>query len=289
MNDLNTFECKIITLNVRGLNKSIKRRSVFRWLHNQKAQFYFLQETYSDKNIVATWESEWGGKIFCSHGTKHSKGVMILVNPRLDVKIEKCESDANCRFLILDTKFNDSHLVLVNIYAPNDTIQQIQFLQIIQERLANYADENIIIGGDFNCSLTPLDKVGGRPMDRRKSVADKISSLSTLYSLQDVWRSKNSNKRQFSWRDKGFKVQSRLDYFLISESLLDLCKNCDIVYTLNSDHSAVLLFLQSEALNKKRGLGFWKFILIIVCYSKTMCTSLNSPTTSKHTGKSMPR
>ena len=182
---------------------------------------------------------------------------MILVNPRLDVKIEKCESDANGRFLILGTKFINSHLVL-DIYAPNDTIQQIQFLQIIQERLANYADENIIIGGDFNCPLTPLDKVGGRPMDRRKSVADKILSLSTLYSLQDVWHSKNSNKRQFSWRDKVFKVQSRLDYFLISESLLDLCKNCDIVYAPNSDHSAVLLFLQSGALNKKRSLGFWK-------------------------------
>ena len=148
---------------------------------------------------------------------------MILVNPRLDVKIEKCESDDNGRFL--DTKFNDSHLVLVNIYVPKDTLQQIQFPQIIQERLANYADENIIIGGDFNCPLTPLDKVGRRTMNRNKSVADKISSLSTLYSLQDVWRSKTSNKRQFSWRDKGFKVQSRQDYFLICESLLDLCKN----------------------------------------------------------------
>ena len=150
---------------------------------------------------------------------------MILVNPRLHVKIEKCESDDNGRFLILDIKLNDSHLVLDNIYVPKDTLQQIQFPQIIQERLDNYADENIIIGGDFNCPLTPLDKVGGRTMNRNKSVADKISSLSTLYSLQDVWRSKNSNKRQFSWRDKGFKVQSRQDYFLISESLLDLCKN----------------------------------------------------------------
>ena len=122
-----------------------------------------------------------------------------------------------------------------------------------------YADENIIIGGDFNCLFRLLDNVGGRPMDRKKSVADKISSLSTLYSLQDGWCSKNSNKRQFSWRDEGFKVQSRLDYFLISESLLDLCKNCDIFYAPNTDHSAVLLLLQSEALNKKRGLGFWKF------------------------------
>lgn len=82
MNDLNTFQIKIITLNVRGLNGSTKRRSIFRWLHNQKVHFYFLQETYSDEKPKASWEAEWGGKIFCSHGTKHSKGDMILPNPK---------------------------------------------------------------------------------------------------------------------------------------------------------------------------------------------------------------
>ena len=81
-NDLNSIQIKIVTLNFRGLNKSIKRRSIFRWLHKQKAHFYFLQETYSDKKLKAVWEAEWGGKIFCSHGTKHSKSVMILLNPK---------------------------------------------------------------------------------------------------------------------------------------------------------------------------------------------------------------
>jgi len=73
MNDLITFQIKIITLNVRGLNGFTKRRSIFRWLHNQKAHFYFLQETYSDEKTKASWEAEWGGKIFCSHGTNTAK------------------------------------------------------------------------------------------------------------------------------------------------------------------------------------------------------------------------
>ena len=28
-----------------------------------------------------------------SHGTSHGKGVMILINPFLDLKVEKCISD----------------------------------------------------------------------------------------------------------------------------------------------------------------------------------------------------
>ena len=38
---------KILSLNIRGLNSSRKRRQVFRWLHRQQPDIIFLQETYS--------------------------------------------------------------------------------------------------------------------------------------------------------------------------------------------------------------------------------------------------
>ena len=53
-------------------------------------------------------------------------------------------------------------------------------------KLSNYTDENIIIGGDFNCPLAELDKIGGKPVENKKRVSDKNSQLSELYSLQDV-------------------------------------------------------------------------------------------------------
>jgi len=64
MIDSNPIQIKIVTINVRGLNKSIKRRSIFRWLLKQNAHFYFLQETYSDEKLKDVWEAEWGGQIF---------------------------------------------------------------------------------------------------------------------------------------------------------------------------------------------------------------------------------
>ena len=39
-----------ITLNVRGINSSRKRRAIFRQLHNKNASVIFLQETYSSNN-----------------------------------------------------------------------------------------------------------------------------------------------------------------------------------------------------------------------------------------------
>ena len=40
-----------VSLNARGLNKSIKRRKLFRWLHIRKFDVIFLQETYSDASL----------------------------------------------------------------------------------------------------------------------------------------------------------------------------------------------------------------------------------------------
>ena len=102
MNSHLDLDVKFLSLNVSRLNKSIKRCSIFRWLHNQKLQFAFLQETYSSKNYAHMWEAEWGEKAFFSHGTSHTKGVMTLINPGLDFKVNTSISDKNGRFLILD-------------------------------------------------------------------------------------------------------------------------------------------------------------------------------------------
>ena len=93
---------KIISLNVRGLNKTSKRRQVFRWLHQQKSDVIFLQETYSSSQNINLWEAEWGGKIFSSHGSTHSRGVMIMFKPRLDVTIEKQIADKNGRYILVE-------------------------------------------------------------------------------------------------------------------------------------------------------------------------------------------
>lgn len=89
----------------------------------------FLQETYSDPGLEEVWRAEWGGKILFAHGSKHSKGVMILFKPSLSVVVMKTTVDENGRFLVANVNINEDELCLVNIYAPNDQNQQINFFQ----------------------------------------------------------------------------------------------------------------------------------------------------------------
>ena len=63
---------KFLSLNVRGLRNQEKRRSIFAYLKSQKANIYFLQETFSNSSVEKVWAAEWGGEIFYSHGSDHS-------------------------------------------------------------------------------------------------------------------------------------------------------------------------------------------------------------------------
>ena len=58
-------------------------------------------------------------------------------------------------------------------------------------------EENIIIGGDFNCPLnTILDKKGGI-LTLRKSVVSIINSIQGDLDLIDIWRVKNSITKSY--------------------------------------------------------------------------------------------
>ena len=155
------LRCGIISLNVRGLRDQIKRRSIFSYLRDQKAIFCFLQETYSNSNDEVLWKAEWGGDIVFSHGSCHSRGVCILIDPR---KIELLFQDNSGRIVLITSHINGLKVSLCNIYAPNNSEDQLRFLQELNCCLIDKADiTTVIVGGDWNCALTKKDKSGGAP------------------------------------------------------------------------------------------------------------------------------
>ena len=61
---------------------------------------------------------------------------MILVNPNLELKVEKCITDKNGRDILLDLIVDESHIILLNIYAPNH-INQLS----LQNLLSGYSGD----------------------------------------------------------------------------------------------------------------------------------------------------
>ena len=83
---------------MRGLHNPNKIRAIFKYLKNQKVLIICLQETFSKQEDEAVWSADWRGQIIFSHGTEHSKGVCIRLNPTSNLQINTIESDSSGRY-----------------------------------------------------------------------------------------------------------------------------------------------------------------------------------------------
>ena len=205
-------KCDVLTLNVRGLRNRVKRRSIFCFLKDQNCDVYFLQETYSEQKDEIIWRGEWGGDIFFSHGSLHSRGVCILMNPALNYTFENIHKDQTGRIISIDLYFNENKFSLRNVYVPNDQRQQQAFLHNLSTFLMSNTDiENLLIGGDWNISLQAIDKKGGSPWKPTTS-REQLVTMMEEFDLVDVFRAKNPNKKATRTNQK------RLSYIRASTS-----------------------------------------------------------------------
>ena len=70
------------------------------------------------------WKTQWKGKLYFSHGSNHSCGVMVLVGGDLDFELISINSDDDGRSIVMDAVLQESSYLFVNIYAPNRTQDQ---------------------------------------------------------------------------------------------------------------------------------------------------------------------
>ena len=126
--------------------------------------------------------------------------------------------DKNGRFLVANIDINQDNLCLVNIYTPNDQNQQVNFFDNIIDPICR-SSTNILLGGDFNCPLTEVDKIGGRDILYKKRTIQAIQELCNSFDLVDVWRTQHLNKKH-SWANGSGKIKCRPDFWLISKQLL---------------------------------------------------------------------
>ena len=84
------------------------------WLKEQKSEksdIIFLQETYSTSEGQDIWTTQWQGKLFFSHGTCHSCGVMVLVRGDLDFNLTSITTDDEGRYIVLEAEVQEANFL----------------------------------------------------------------------------------------------------------------------------------------------------------------------------------
>ena len=81
------------------------------------------------------WSAEWGGKILFSHGSSHSRGVCVLLNPHSTFHLRRVEADTEGRFLILKVTIDEECFFVTNVNAPTDYHDQDSFICRLSKQL----------------------------------------------------------------------------------------------------------------------------------------------------------
>ena len=138
---------------------------------------------------------EWGSKWCISSDTSNAKDTVIMFNNN-KIQVNKTMCDHDGRYVMANIEYNQEKYTLCNVYAPNQ--DDVKFFNSIFKVLEKNVLEHVIIGGDFNLVLdVKLDRYKSR--HNNEKAAEFIKMYMAENNLNDVWHSRNPEKREYSW------------------------------------------------------------------------------------------
>ena len=185
-------------------------------------------------NLRKGGKQNGGGQIIFNNYQSNARGVAILIRKNIKTTVHKSIKDIHGRYLILDISIQNTRVILANCYGPNS--DDPSFFEEFMQQVQSLSVHNIILAGDLNITLTPLDIRGTNPTNPK---AAKLFKTKTEYlELCDIWRTRNPNIFQFTWKKARPKcIMERLDYVFVSEALSTKITEAKILPAYNSDHS----------------------------------------------------
>lgn len=250
-----------VSLNVRGIRESVKRKALFLFCKRSEADFVLLQETHSLEEDGKFWKLQWGNNIYYSHGSNHSAGVAILIH-RFKGEVLEMLHSLEGRWVLIVAKHDNTTIIIGNIYGYNSSqLNKFLFAEISSKTKLlsdKYKGSIVILGGDFNeCMDATVDRFP--PKLNQNSVSNNlILSLTSDLSLTDTWRFFNPDLVDFTWSNNTLTLKSRIDLFLISQSALSLVIDVKHSATPLTDHKFITLKMGDKH-NKPAIRGYWKF------------------------------
>ncbi len=202
------------------------------------------------------WSKQWGGDVFASYGTVHSKGLVILVKRNSNIECSQLQISTE-RVLSISFVYNAKKLNVVNVHAPNNDGEKADFLAQL-EMLVNGLEGNecTVIAGDFNLVLNNnLDIISGNHHDPR--LVERFNDALSNMDVYDTWRVLHGMSKQYTWCKSNPFIARRLDYILTTDQLLGHVLACEILPVPNTDHNGVSIDLHLDTI--KRGKSHWKF------------------------------
>ena len=274
---------RLLSFNPNSIGKNPKRSKILHAIRKKQANIILFSDTRISAEIEPTVKAEWGGKANFSSYSSQARGVAIFFTKDLPIEIieDSIYNDKSGNFTVLNVKFENYVITIGCVYGPNnDDPNFFENVVFSKTEKCQETSDFTIIGGDWNISLSQeLDTFGytaENNINAKKSLLLLIENL----GLMDIFRELYPTKKRFSWRQFGGIKRARLDFFLISATLLPFVVTTDILPGIASDHSMPVLDIDFSKF--QRGRGFFKFnnsLLKDVEYVKMITEAIRDVTT----------
>jgi exodeoxyribonuclease-3 len=252
---------KIISFNVNGI-RAIIQKSFVEDMKKVDADIICLQETKATvEQVKEVAKAVDGYHVFANEAERKGYSGTAILTKHVPIAVTyyigKEEHDNEGR--ITCAEFEE--YFLITAYVPNSgsELARLGYRQTWDKEFLGYLKnlektKPVIVCGDFNVAQKEIDLA--RPKQNYNKAAgymqEEIDGMDAFTSngLVDAFRAKNGDEIKYSWWSyragaRGKNIGWRIDYFLVSESLLPKVKDAFILNeVMGSDHCPVGITLQ---------------------------------------------
>ena len=175
----------------------------------------------------------YGSYAFYYNSSTNSRGVGILIKTNLNVSVRAEARDSSENILALQIQTQGAEFVICAVYGPNKLCPD--FFTDLNNIFSNASKYPIIVRGDWNCTpcLDPAtNNIDVRNMNSLPSIQHSrlLNTLMSSYCLTDLYRCFYPRRKDFTFipKCKDQSNRSRIDFILLSESIVNFSHNCDI-------------------------------------------------------------
>ena len=263
-----SLNCNLLNMSSTGsLNHKMKMYGITRL----RSDIIFLSDIRlsNSENVSTSLQASlsfrtnpYGSYISYFNSSMNRRGVGILLKNACSFLVlsEARDPGENCLFLRIKTTGTDIEFVVGSVYGPNR--YEPAFFAWIRNYLSTLGNTPVVIGGDWNCTycksaanINP-DVINMNNIPNRRHT-DLLLQLCEDFNLCDPFRTLNPNRTEYTFvpPDTSKKNRSRIDFFIVSRSILNSVAECSISKGLQNklfDHKAILLNCKKKLLSLHR-------------------------------------
>jgi hypothetical protein len=177
----------------------------------------------------------------------------------LQAEIVEITKDDDENILALRAVLSGTEVILISIYGPNNTDRN--FFENLDNIISRAGSVPVILAGDWNCTFSTeniSDNIDCFNMRRLPNLTHSrlLEDLCNKHDLTDPYRIIYPERIDFSYSPRAAVNvnRSRLDFFIVSDTLIDIIDDCYIRPGLQNklfDHKAVDLILNQKKIPQK--------------------------------------